>query len=81
MDEFDSTSSRETKVIPSKVREYLWMYGASCKGFNLEKYSGIDKRKILRNCVFPPFGKHVLDCARGNTQYSLTQFIEVNNRD
>ena len=31
-------------------------------GFNLDKYSGIDKRKVLRNCVIPELGKHILDC-------------------
>lgn len=31
-------------------------------GFNLDKYSGIDKRKILRNCVVPEMGKHIFDC-------------------
>jgi len=51
------------------------------KGFNLEKYSGIDKRKILRNCVYPPFGKHVLDCARGNTQLELTAFSKTKRID
>ena len=31
--------------------------------FNIEKYSGIDKRKILRNCVIPEMGLHILNCA------------------
>ena len=44
------------------------------KGFSLEAYGGIDKKTILRNCVHPDFGKHVLDCARGNTQLSLSDF-------
>lgn len=30
--------------------------------FNLDKYTGIDKRKVLRNCVVPELGKHILDC-------------------
>ena len=36
---------------------------------NLEKYHGYDignppnKRLLLRNCVYPPLGKHILDCA------------------
>ena len=48
---------------------------------NLEEYHGfklpdgvINKRLLLRNCVYPPLGKHVLDCARGNTQLSLSDF-------
>lgn len=30
------------------------------KGFNLDKYQGVDKRKVLRNCVEPEVGKHIL---------------------
>ena len=30
-------------------------------GFDLSKYSGIDKRKCLRNCVVPEVGKFILD--------------------
>lgn len=33
------------------------------KGFDLSKYSGIDKRQVLRNCVEPEVGLHVLNCA------------------
>ncbi len=29
------------------------------KGFNLDKYKGIDKQKILRNCVEPETGLHI----------------------
>ena len=32
-------------------------------GFEIDKYSGIDKRKVLRNCVLPELGKHVFNCA------------------
>lgn len=31
------------------------------KGFNLDKYTGIDKNKILRNCVEPETGLHILN--------------------
>ncbi len=41
------------------------------KGVNLDKYSGIDKRTILRNCVEPELGKVILASARGNTQKTL----------
>ena len=33
----------------------------SRKGFNLDKYSGIDKRKALRNCVEPETGLWVFN--------------------
>ena len=31
--------------------------------FNLDKYSGIDKRLVLRNCVNPELGLHIFNCA------------------
>ena len=30
-------------------------------GFDLSKYKGIDKRKVLRNCVVPELGQHILN--------------------
>jgi len=33
------------------------------KGFNLSKYTGIDKRKALRNCVEPEVAEHILNFA------------------
>ena len=35
------------------------------KMFDLSKYNIKDKRTILRNCVEPEIGKHILDCALG----------------
>jgi DNA (cytosine-5)-methyltransferase 1 len=32
-------------------------------GYNLDGYTGIDKRKVLRNCVVPVLGKHIKECA------------------
>lgn len=43
-------------------------------GFNLDKYSGIRKDTILRNCVRPELGKHILDCATVETQIGLSLF-------
>ena len=42
------------------------------KGFNLDKYSGVDKRKILRNCVEPEVGKHIIDLAINPIQLQKT---------
>lgn len=42
-------------------------------GFNLDKYTGIDKRKLLRNCVVPEMGLHILNCAAGNFNKSFSQ--------
>lgn len=36
---------------------------AERKGFDLSGYKGIDKRTILRNCVEPELGLHILQCA------------------
>jgi len=36
------------------------------KGFNLDKYIGVDKRKALRNCVEPETGLHIFNCAFAN---------------
>lgn len=33
------------------------------KGFDLSKYSGIDKQLALRDCTEPELGKHILDLA------------------
>jgi len=35
------------------------------KGFNLNGYNKIDKALLLRNCVEPEIGKHILTCALG----------------
>ncbi len=41
------------------------------KGFDLDKYNGINKVKILRKCVNPETGLHILSCARNNIQQKL----------
>jgi len=41
------------------------------KGFDLSEYKGIDKRTLLRNCVEPEIGKHILDCAINDSQEQL----------
>ncbi len=40
---------------------------------SLQKFHGIyiDNLQGLKNCVYPPLGNHILDCARGNTQQTL----------
>lgn len=32
-------------------------------GYDLSKYKGVEKRLVLRNCVEPELGKHILDLA------------------
>ena len=41
------------------------------KEFDLSKYNIQEKRKILRNCVEPEVGKHILDCAINNEKTTL----------
>jgi DNA (cytosine-5)-methyltransferase 1 len=42
-------------------------------GFDVSNYTGIDKRKVLRNCVVPEMGLHILNCAVGNFNKSFSQ--------
>jgi DNA (cytosine-5)-methyltransferase 1 len=35
-------------------------------GYDLSKYSGIDKRLLLRNCVEPEIGKYIIDLSQNN---------------
>ena len=44
-----------------KEREFLQEF----LGFNLDSYSGVDKRLLLRNCVLPELGLHILNMATG----------------
>jgi DNA (cytosine-5)-methyltransferase 1 len=41
-------------------------------GFNIDKYEGIDKRKLLRNCVLPELGLHILNSARKENEDLFT---------
>ena len=38
-------------------------------GFDLSKYGGIRKDTVLRNCVAPALGKHILDLAIHPIEY------------
>lgn len=40
------------------------------KGFSLAKYKGVDKRKLIRNCVDPESGLHVFNAAQGTHHHS-----------
>jgi len=47
---------------------------SSMHGFTLDKFEdGFDKRKTLRNCVYPELGKHVFDCAFKGKQLKLME--------
>lgn len=40
------------------------------KGFDLTPYTGVDKRKLIRNCVDPKTGLHVFDAAKGTHRHA-----------
>jgi hypothetical protein len=40
-------------------------------GFDLGEFSGIDKRKVLRNCVLPALGLHILEESKKNMYQEL----------
>lgn len=40
-------------------------------GFNIDGYNGIDKRLLLRNCVLPELGLHILNESKRNIQSPL----------
>jgi DNA (cytosine-5)-methyltransferase 1 len=42
-------------------------------GYDLSKYTGIEKRKVARNCVLPEVGLHILESAIKNIQGGLFQ--------
>ncbi len=41
------------------------------KGFNLDNVKGIDKKKVLRNCVEPEAGLYIFNCAFKEKQKTL----------
>jgi len=51
----------------AKEREFL----QEELGFNIDKYTGIDKRKLLRNCVLPELGLHILKESQRDIQGEL----------
>ena len=50
------TQNKTGNVRTAKLNDLEQKYG-----FDLSKYKGVDKRLLLRNCVEPELGKHVLD--------------------
>ena len=47
------------------------------KGFNIEKYSGINKTQVLRNCVVPELGLHILNESKRDIQPELFRTKEI----
>lgn len=40
-------------------------------GFNLDKFNGVDKRLLLRNCVVPELGLHIFNSAYKSVQKTI----------
>lgn len=54
---------KEKKFEQDKIRSAQIPQLQKLHGFDLSGYKLKNKRQILRNCVYPPLGKHVLDQA------------------
>jgi len=71
-------------LIPPIKKENRDHYGTietlqNRKGFDLDKYKRINKRTVLRNCVEPETGLHILECALGeNKQKPLFEQYKSN---
>jgi|TARA_R100001530_G_scaffold10633_2_gene10485 DNA (cytosine-5)-methyltransferase 1 len=46
-------------------------------GYKLDKYSGVDKRKVLRNMVNPELGLHILNEAMGVKDKPITEQLNL----
>lgn len=55
-----------------KEREFL----QNKLGFNIDKFKGIDKRKVLRNCVVPELGLHIFNCSKKEEKFTLTSRVK-----
>ncbi|MGQ4876879.1 MAG: DNA cytosine methyltransferase [Promethearchaeia archaeon] len=49
---------KNNKIRTAQIKDLQKKYN-----INLDKYKLKNKRQILRNCVMPELGKHILDCA------------------
>ncbi len=54
-------------------------YWIKRSGFDVSKYelNGLRRDTLYKNCVDSKLGKHILDCARKNTQQELTAFSKI----
>ena len=67
--DFNITNARESVRVPNK--EYSQKL-AAFHGFDWEHDLGNDFQILmLKNALYPPLGRHILNCARGNTQQTL----------
>jgi len=65
------------KALPEKFRS-IELGLSEFYGFDVSKYEmePMDRRRILRNCVHPDVGLHILDCAFRHIQSEIVAFDE-----
>lgn len=64
--------TRKTPHKQSGLRELCEEYGVPYE--EIQEWHGVDKRKVLRNCVDYRLGKYILDCAIGRVK-TLEAFV------
>lgn len=69
-----SNARTSTRLDLQKYQKSLEEY----HGLSLQKYpiSATKKRLLLRNCVYPPLGKYILDCAFTGKQSKLLEALK-----
>lgn len=45
--------------------------GLAMMGYDIQDFKNVDKRKVMRNCVLPEVGNHILDCYINQTPMLL----------
>lgn len=50
-------------VPPSDIKDGTHKSWSKTLGFKLDRLVNVDKRKVLRNCVYPPLALHIFKCA------------------
>ena len=77
--DFNITNARIVSRVPNKKYSKKL---AEFHGFPWCEELGNDFQiLVFKNMVYPPLGKHILDCAKGNTVKPLTEFMEARVRE
>ena len=63
---FNICNTRDSTRLPNEEYKQLIQESIGFEGVSSQ---------VLRNCVYPPIGKHILDCARDSTQKTLVESI------
>jgi DNA (cytosine-5)-methyltransferase 1 len=70
---FWANFSLGNKEIKTRGHHAIMEIRQKIKGFDISKYKGIDKQKILRNCVEPETGLHIFNMAFKTKQKTLQE--------